>query len=127
MASSFAIMPRSPCEASVGWTKNAGVPVEAKVAAIFWPICPLLPMPETITRPRARLRISTASWKGSAMPPLSAALSSASPSASASSVRSAEWTATLPNGVAVTSALSDLRAEAAILKFLAILLCIKKL
>ena len=34
------IMPRSPCEASAGWTKNAGVPVEASVAAslrAMWP------------------------------------------------------------------------------------------
>ena len=27
------IMPRSPCEASAGWTKKAGVPVDASVAA----------------------------------------------------------------------------------------------
>ena len=31
--------------------KNAGVPVEAKVEAILPPICPLLPMPVTTTRP----------------------------------------------------------------------------
>ena len=37
IASSWAIMPRSPWLASLGCTKNAGVPVEAKVAASFWP------------------------------------------------------------------------------------------
>ena len=46
-------MPRSPWLASLGCTKKAGVPVEAKVAAIFWPTWPLLPMPVTITRPLA--------------------------------------------------------------------------
>ena len=44
-------MPRSPWLASLGCTKKAGVPVEAKVAASFWPMCPLLPMPVTMTRP----------------------------------------------------------------------------
>ncbi len=39
MASSLAIMPRSPWLASAGWTKKAGVPVEASVAAILAPIC----------------------------------------------------------------------------------------
>ena len=34
------IMPKSPCAASAGWTKNAGVPVDAIVAAIFRPTCP---------------------------------------------------------------------------------------
>jgi hypothetical protein len=33
--SSGVIMPRSPCEASAGCTKNAGVPVDANVAASF--------------------------------------------------------------------------------------------
>ena len=46
-------MPRSPWLASLGWTKKAGVPVEAKVAAILRPTWPDLPMPVTITRPRA--------------------------------------------------------------------------
>ena len=61
MASSLAIMPRSPWLASLGCTKNAGVPVEAKVAASFWPTWPLLPMPVTITRPLAPDSNSTAS------------------------------------------------------------------
>jgi hypothetical protein len=46
------IIPRSPCEASAGWTKNAGVPVDASVAASLRAIWPDLPMPETTTRPR---------------------------------------------------------------------------
>ena len=44
-------MPRSPWLASPGCTKNAGVPVEARVAAILRPMCPDLPMPLTTTRP----------------------------------------------------------------------------
>ena len=32
----FIIMPRSPWTPSAGWRKNAGVPVEASVEAIFW-------------------------------------------------------------------------------------------
>ena len=40
--------------ASPGWTKNAGVPVEASVAAILRAMWPLLPMPETMTRPLTR-------------------------------------------------------------------------
>ena len=50
--SSGVIMPRSPCDASVGCTKNAGVPVDASVAASLRPTCPDLPMPHTTTRPR---------------------------------------------------------------------------
>ena len=38
-------MPRSPWLASAGCTKKAGVPVEAKVAAILRPTWPDLPMP----------------------------------------------------------------------------------
>ena len=51
--SGVVIMPRSPCEASPGCTKNAGVPVLARVAAILPPMCPDLPMPVTMTRPGA--------------------------------------------------------------------------
>ena len=36
---------------SAGWRKNDGVPVLAIVAAIFCPIKPDLPMPETTTLP----------------------------------------------------------------------------
>ena len=61
ITSSRAIMPRSPWLASVGWTKNAWVPVEASVAAILRPICPLLPMPLTMTRPLLCRIVCTAS------------------------------------------------------------------
>jgi len=53
-------MPRSPCAASAGCTKNDGVPVEASVAAILRPTCPLLPMPMTTTRCSQRRMVSTA-------------------------------------------------------------------
>ena len=43
------IMPRSPWLASAACTKKAGVPVEAKVAAILRPIWPDLPSPVTIS------------------------------------------------------------------------------
>ena len=56
ITSSFRIMPRSPWLASLGCTKNAGVPVDDNVAAIVWLTWPDLPMPVTITRPRT-LRI----------------------------------------------------------------------
>ncbi len=50
--SSGVIMPRSPWPASAAWTKNAGVPVEASVAASLRAMWPDLPMPVTTTRPR---------------------------------------------------------------------------
>ena len=53
-------MPRSPCAASAGWTNMAGVPVEAKVAAIFRAIWPDFPIPETTTRPLHCKRICRA-------------------------------------------------------------------
>src|SRR3989344_1866907 len=59
--SSPVTMPRSPWLASAGCTKNAGVPVDASVAAILRPTWPLLPMPITTTRPRACSTINTAS------------------------------------------------------------------
>ena len=46
-----ASIPRSPWSPSAGWRKNDGVPVLAIVAAIFCPIKPDLPMPETTTLP----------------------------------------------------------------------------
>ena len=52
-------MPRSPCPASAGCTKNAGVPVDASVAASLRATCPDLPMPETTTRPWHRSISST--------------------------------------------------------------------
>ena len=54
--SPLTIRPRSPWMASAGCRKRDGVPVEAKVAEIFWPIRPLLPMPVTTTRARGRRR-----------------------------------------------------------------------
>src|SRR5262245_59201655 len=83
-------MPRSPWLASAGCTKNEGVPVEASVAAILRPICPDLPMPDTISRPRDLRTVSTAVAKASPSAPRIAAEIAATPPASASSVRSAE-------------------------------------
>ena len=68
MASSGVIMPRSPWLASLGCTKKAGVPVEANVAAILRPTWPDLPMPVTISRPRAAEIRSTAAMKARAEP-----------------------------------------------------------
>ena len=56
--SSLVIMPMSPWLASAGCTKNAGVPVLARVAASLLPMCPDLPMPTTTTRP-AQAKISS--------------------------------------------------------------------
>ena len=55
------IMPKSPWPASAGWTKNAAVPVEAKVAATLRAMCPDLPMPTTMTRPPQPSNKSSAS------------------------------------------------------------------
>ena len=59
-ASCGVIMPRSPWAASAGWTNMAGVPVEARVAAILRAMWPDLPMPETTTRPVQASTSSTA-------------------------------------------------------------------
>ena len=53
IASLDPIMPRSPWLASTGCTNCAGVPVEARVAAILRAICPLLPSPVTMILPGA--------------------------------------------------------------------------
>ena len=79
IASLKLIMPRSPWLASAGWTKRAGVPVEASVAAIFRAIWPLLPIPVTISRPRTAAQISSASPKE----PSSVCANCSSPSISA--------------------------------------------
>ena len=86
-ASAAPIMPRSPWLASAGWTNWAGVPVEAKVAAILVAMWPLLPMPLTITRPLTPSSVSTAAAKA----PSSAAPSA--PSAAASMARTRRATA----------------------------------
>ena len=54
--------------ASTGCMNTAREPVEASVAAIFWPIWPLLPMPVTTSLPpretvsKQRLTQSTKGW-----------------------------------------------------------------
>src|SRR3984957_15148919 len=61
--SPFCTMPRSPWPASAAWTKVAGRPVEASVAAILRATRPDFPMPVTITRPGASAIVLTASSK----------------------------------------------------------------
>ncbi|SRN26651.1 Uncharacterised protein [Shigella flexneri] len=56
-------MPKSPCAASLGWTKNEGVPVLANVAAILRPMCPDFPIPMTTTFPLHQNIFSQASVK----------------------------------------------------------------
>ena len=90
ITSSGAIMPRSPWLASLGCTKKAGVPVDARVAAILRPTWPDLPMPVTITRPRAWRIRSTAAMKASPSPSPIAAAKALIPLASVSSVRNAD-------------------------------------
>ena len=55
-----ATMPMSPWTPSAGCRKNAGVPVEASVAAILRPTRPDLPMPVTMTRAAQPWSTSTA-------------------------------------------------------------------
>src|SRR3972149_10252023 len=63
IVSSGIIIPISPCIPSAGCRKNAGVPVLAKVAAIFLPINPDLPIPVTTTLPLQLYRREMASVK----------------------------------------------------------------
>src|SRR5438445_295583 len=64
ITSSAVIMPRSPWLASAACTKNAGVPVEASVAAILRATWPDLPTPVTISRPLAlRMRSGPATGR----------------------------------------------------------------
>src|SRR5438105_11461942 len=58
--SSRLTMPRSPCSESTGCRNMAGVPVDVNVAAILRAISPDFPTPDTITRPLAPARSSTA-------------------------------------------------------------------
>src|SRR6478752_9662310 len=106
MTSSVVIMPRSPWLASAAWTKKAGVPVEAKVAAILRPIWPDLPSPVTISRPLAFRIRSAAATKGVRRSDCRAAEMAAIPPASASSVRRADWTAASAESVPDESAIS---------------------
>ena len=55
-----ATMPRSPCIASAAFMNMAGVPVDAKDAAILCPTIPVLPMPMMTTLPVQVYIISTA-------------------------------------------------------------------
>src|SRR5690606_16229637 len=63
------------------------------VAAILRPMWPDLPMPVTMTRPRARAIVATAASKGAARSPSMASIRAASPARSLDSVRRAEATA----------------------------------
>ncbi len=85
--SSLVIMPMSPWLASAGCTKKEGVPVLARVAAIFLPTWPDLPMPTTTTRPLPASSSSQALTKSS--PIRASRLSTAS--RSRPMVRWAEW------------------------------------
>src|SRR6201991_359505 len=95
MTSSAVIMPRSPWLASAACTKKAGVPVEAKVAAILRATWPDLPSPVTITRPLAWRIRSAAAAKAVPSGPCSAAAIAVTPLLSVSSVRRADCTAAL--------------------------------
>src|SRR5688572_30739494 len=76
--SSAWMTPRSPCTASAGCRKKAGVPVLASVAAILRQMMPDLPMPVTMTRPlQLRIRV-TARAKLSSMRCSSARIAAAS-------------------------------------------------
>ena len=66
------------------------MPVEASVAAILRPTWPDLPMPVTMTRPRALADQLDRGDEGCPSPSRIAAASAVMPAASASSVRSAE-------------------------------------
>src|SRR5262245_17736927 len=90
MTSPLPIIPRSPWLASPGCTKKAGVPVDAKVDAIFRPTCPDFPMPVTMTRPCAARITSTAAANDALRPSRNAAPSASTPLPSASRVRSAD-------------------------------------
>ena len=96
--SSTAIMPRSPCAASAGWTKNAGVPVEASVDASLRATWPDLPMPETTTRPPQRSISSTAATKGPPSRPASEEMARASVSSTSRASASARFASTEGEG-----------------------------
>ena len=70
--------PRSPCSASAGCRKSDGVPVEAKVALIFWAMKPALPMPVTTTLPSQAKMRATASLKAPSMRAQSCSMAEAS-------------------------------------------------
>ena len=79
MTTSFeVIIPKSPWLASPGWTKKAGVPVLARVAAILPPIWPDFPMPVTTILPGQSCINRQAATKLASMRPARAATASAS-------------------------------------------------
>src|SRR5205823_10481630 len=90
--SSRLTMPRSPCSESTGWRNIAGVPVDVNVAAILRAMSPDFPTPDTITRPFAPARISTA--RANAGPSVSASRSIAA--ASSARTRLPRSTSCLP-------------------------------
>src|SRR5215472_13176624 len=77
-------IPRSPCTASTGCMKSAGVPIELNVAAILRAMIPLLPIPVTTTRPLHASIIFTAPSKAPAIGP---AMRSASARRASASMR----------------------------------------
>ena len=87
--SSAVIMPRSPWPASAGCTKNAGVPVDASVAASLRATWPDLPMPDTTTRPRHREISSTAATNGAPSRCCERAIASASVASTSAGERAA--------------------------------------
>ena len=74
------------------------MPVEASVAAILAPICPLLPTPVTMTRPRIAETSSIARAKASERPLFRASASAATPACSVATVLSADAIAALRSG-----------------------------
>ena len=110
MTSSAVIMPRSPWLASAACTKNAGVPVVAKVAAILRPIWPDLPSPVMISRPLAWRISPAAALNDAPRSDCKAAASAVTPLASASSVRSAEAIASLAWSVMVAVAVAGVES-----------------
>src|SRR5947208_3207978 len=93
--SSGVIIPRSPCPASAECTKNAGVPVEASVAASLRATCPDFPMPDTTTRPRQSRISCTALTNGSASRFASMVIARASVSSTSRASASARFASTV--------------------------------
>src|SRR5690554_4442566 len=102
-------MPRSPCSPSTGWRKVAGVPVDVSVAAILRAMIPLLPMPETMTLPRASAtrrqartksspRRAATSWRDAASRPRTRRPSSTMASSEARRARPPESAIMAPPG-----------------------------
>ena len=82
MISFLHTIPRSPCCASLGCKKKAGVPVELKVVAIFKAICPAFPIPLMISFPPRSCTCFTISDTASSYPGVTGMLRTASASCS---------------------------------------------